>query len=39
MNANPLLFNDQYSADTEFGQHLVNSTLTPAVVAGMSGAT
>lgn len=36
MNTHPLHFNNDYCAKTEFGQPLVNSTLTLAVVAGMS---
>lgn len=36
MNNHPLHFDDEYGADTEFGECLVNSTLTLAVVTGMS---
>jgi itaconyl-CoA hydratase len=36
MNTHPLHFNRDYCKNTEFGQPLVNSTLTLAVVAGMS---
>ena len=36
MNTHPLHFDKAYAARTEFGQPLVNSTLTLAIVAGMS---
>ncbi len=36
MNTHPLHFDQAYAAATEFGQPLVNSTLTLAMVAGMS---
>jgi len=36
MNIHPLHFDDEYGADTEFGECLVNSTLTLSVVTGMS---
>jgi len=36
MNTNELHFNDHYSSRTEFGKQLVNSTLTLAVVVGLS---
>lgn len=36
MNTHPLHFDKAYAAQTEFGQPLVNSTLTLAIVAGMS---
>lgn len=36
MNNHPLHFDDQYGQNTEFGECLVNSTLTLAVVTGMS---
>lgn len=35
-NTHPLHFDREYAAKTEFGQPLVNSTLTLALVAGMS---
>lgn len=35
-NTHPLHFDREYAAKTEFGQPLVNSTLTLAIVAGMS---
>ena len=36
MNTHPLHFDHAYAATTEFGQPLVNSTLTLAIVTGMS---
>lgn len=36
MNTHPLHFDQAYAADTEFGQPLVNSCLTLAMVTGMS---
>lgn len=36
MNTHPLHFDETYGADSEFGQCLVNSTLTLAIVTGMS---
>lgn len=36
MNTNELHFNDHYSSRTEFGQQLVNSTMTLAIVVGLS---
>ena len=36
MNTNSIHFDHKYAALTEFGQPLVNSTLTVAVVAGLS---
>lgn len=36
MNTHPLHFDKAYAAKSEFGQPLVNSTLTLAIVAGMS---
>ncbi|MFB6160759.1 MAG: MaoC family dehydratase [Haloferacaceae archaeon] len=36
MNQNPLHFDEVHSADTEFGEPLVDSTLTLAIVTGMS---
>lgn len=36
MNTNELHFNDHYSSHTEFGKQLVNSTLTLAIVVGLS---
>lgn len=36
MNQNQLHFNDHYAARTEYSQQLVNSTLTLAVVVGLS---
>lgn len=36
MNSNPIHFDAHYSAQTEFGRPLVNSTLTLAVVTGLS---
>lgn len=35
MNTHPLHFDHNYAANTEFGQPLVNSTLTLALVVGM----
>lgn len=35
-NTHPLHFDREYAAKTEFGQPLVNSTLTLAIVVGMS---
>lgn len=35
-NSNPIHFDRHYTAQTEFGQPLVNSTLTLAVVVGLS---
>ena len=36
MNTNPIHFDAHYSAQTEFGRPLVNSTLTLAIVTGLS---
>jgi len=36
MNQHPLHFDTEYAAKSEFGQPLVNSCLTLAIVAGMS---
>ena len=36
MNMHPLHFDDEYGKDTEFGECLVNSTLTLSIVTGMS---
>lgn len=36
VNSNPIHFDRHYAAQTEFGQPLVNSTLTLAVVTGLS---
>ncbi len=36
MNPNPIHFDRHYSEQTEFGQPLVNSTLTLAIVVGLS---
>ena len=36
MNSNPIHFDAHYSAQTEFGRPLVNSTLTLAVITGLS---
>jgi len=36
MNTNELHFNDHYSSHTEFNKQLVNSTLTLAIVVGLS---
>ena len=36
VNSNPIHFDRHYSAQTEFGQPLVNSTLTLAIVTGLS---
>jgi acyl dehydratase len=36
MNANPIHFDAQYAAQTEFGRPLMNSTFTLAVVTGLS---
>lgn len=35
-NTNPIHFDRHYAAQTEFGQPLVNSTLTLAIVVGLS---
>lgn len=35
-NSNPIHFDRHYAAQTEFGQPLVNSTLTLAIVVGLS---
>ncbi len=35
-NTNPIHFDQHYAAQTEFGQPLVNSTLTLAIVVGLS---
>lgn len=35
-NSNPIHFDHHYSAQTEFGQPLVNSTLTLAVIVGLT---
>lgn len=37
-NTNPIHFDRHYSAQTEFGQPLVNSTLTLAIIVGFSSA-
>ena len=36
MNTHPVHFDAAYSRETEFGKYLVNSTLTLAIVVGMS---
>jgi acyl dehydratase len=36
MNQHPLHFDEEYARKTEFGRPLVNSTLTLAIVVGMS---
>ena len=36
MNQHPLHFDEEYAKTTEFGKPLVNSTLTLAIVVGMS---
>ena len=36
MNTNPIHFNREYAAQTEFGKPLVNSAFTLAVVVGLS---
>lgn len=36
LNPNPIHFDRHYSKQTEFGQPLVNSTLTLAVIVGLS---
>jgi itaconyl-CoA hydratase len=36
MNTNPVHFDHNYAAQSEFGKPLVNSTLTVAIVAGQS---
>ena len=36
VNSNPIHFDRHYAAHTEFGQPLVNSTLTLAIVTGLS---
>jgi itaconyl-CoA hydratase len=36
MNQHPLHFDEEYAKTTEFGRPLVNSTLTLAIVVGMS---
>jgi acyl dehydratase len=36
MNTHPLHFDNEYAAASEFGRPLVNSTLTLAIVTGMS---
>ena len=36
MNQHPLHFDKQFAAQSEFGQPIVNSCLTLAIVAGMS---
>lgn len=36
MNSNPIHFDTQYAAQTEFGRPLMNSTFTLAVVTGLS---
>src|SRR3974390_1952962 len=36
VNSNPIHFDAHYAAQTEFGKTLVNSTLTLAVVTGLS---
>jgi acyl dehydratase len=36
MNQHPIHFDEEYAKQTEFGKPLVNSTLTLAIVVGMS---
>ena len=36
MNQNPIHFDEEYAKSSEFGKPLVNSTLTLAIVVGMS---
>ena len=36
MNQHPIHFDEEYARSTEFGKPLVNSTLTLAIVVGMS---
>ena len=36
MNQHPIHFDEEYAKGTEFGKPLVNSTLTLAIVVGMS---
>jgi itaconyl-CoA hydratase len=36
MNQHPIHFDEEYAKSTEFGKPLVNSTLTLAIVVGMS---
>ncbi len=36
MNQHPIHFDEEYAKQTEFGRPLVNSTLTLAIVTGMS---
>ena len=36
MNQHPIHFDEEYAKQTEFGRPLVNSTLTLAIVVGMS---
>ena len=36
MNRNPIHFDEEYAKSSEFGKPLVNSTLTLAIVVGMS---
>ena len=36
MNTHPIHFDSQYAAQTSFGRPLVNSTLTLAIITGMS---
>lgn len=36
MNTNPMHFDERYAAKSEFGRLLVNSTLTVAIVSGLS---
>lgn len=36
MNTHPVHFDAAYARETEFGKYLVNSTLTLAIVVGMS---
>jgi itaconyl-CoA hydratase len=36
MNQNPIHFDEEYAKQSEFGKPLVNSTLTLAIVVGMS---
>ena len=36
VNSNPIHFDAHYAAQTEFGRPLVNSTLTLAIVTGLS---
>jgi itaconyl-CoA hydratase len=36
MNLNPMHFNEEYAANTEFGERLVDGTFVIALVVGMS---